>query len=209
MRKPLCAKNRGLSTYEKECLAILMAVEKWRPYLQHQEFVIRTDQKSLVHLEEQRLTTVWQQKAFTKLLGLQFKILYRKGQENSAADALSRRQHSESVVLNTITECQPAWLEEVASYNANAHATKWIQKLQQGPDPKGRFTWQNNLLYFRQRIWLGGSVELQQKILKAFHASPVGGHSGFPVTYSRMRKLFAWPKMKAQTRSFVRSCLIC
>jgi hypothetical protein len=141
MRKPLCAKNRGLSTYEKECLAILMAVEKWRPYLQHQEFIIRTDQKSLVHLEEQRLTTVWQQKAFTKLLGLQFKILYRKGQENSAADALSRRQHSESVVLNTITECQPAWLEEVrASYNANAHATKWIQKLQQGPDPKGRFT---------------------------------------------------------------------
>jgi hypothetical protein len=108
MSKPLCAKNRGLSTYEKECLAILMAVEKWRPYLQHQEFVIRTDQKSLVHLEEQRLTTVWQQKAFTELLGLQFKILYRKGQENSAADALSRRQHSESVVVEGAPrQCPP------------------------------------------------------------------------------------------------------
>lgn len=53
MSKPLSNKNRGLSTYEKECLAILMAVEQWRAYLQHQEFVIRTDQKSLVHLEEQ------------------------------------------------------------------------------------------------------------------------------------------------------------
>jgi hypothetical protein len=81
MSKPLSNRNKGLSTYEKECLAILMAVEQWRPYLQHQEFVIRTDQKSLVHLEEQRLTTVWQQKAFTKLLGLQYKICYRKGLE--------------------------------------------------------------------------------------------------------------------------------
>jgi hypothetical protein len=58
MSKPLCNKNKGLSTYEKECLAILMAVEQWHPYLQHQEFIIRIDQKSLVHLEEQRLTTV-------------------------------------------------------------------------------------------------------------------------------------------------------
>ena len=43
--------------------------------MQHQEFLIRTDQKSLVHLEEQKLTTVWQQKAFTKLLGMQYKML--------------------------------------------------------------------------------------------------------------------------------------
>ena len=43
MSKALGPKNRGLSTYEKECLAILMAIEQWRPYLQHQEFVIRTD----------------------------------------------------------------------------------------------------------------------------------------------------------------------
>jgi hypothetical protein len=79
MSRPLGPKNRGLSTYEKECLAILMAIEQWRAYLQHQEFLIRTDQKNLVHLEEQRLTTVWQQKAFTKLMGLQYKICYRKG----------------------------------------------------------------------------------------------------------------------------------
>jgi hypothetical protein len=43
MSKPLSNRNKGLSTYEKECLAILMAVEQWRPYLQHLEFVIRTD----------------------------------------------------------------------------------------------------------------------------------------------------------------------
>jgi hypothetical protein len=32
--------NQGRSTYEKECLAILMAVDKWHSYLQHREFII-------------------------------------------------------------------------------------------------------------------------------------------------------------------------
>jgi hypothetical protein len=36
----------GLSTYEKECMAILFAVEQWRSYLQHGEFMIRTDTRA-------------------------------------------------------------------------------------------------------------------------------------------------------------------
>uniref|UniRef100_A0A453HW09 Reverse transcriptase RNase H-like domain-containing protein n=1 Tax=Aegilops tauschii subsp. strangulata TaxID=200361 RepID=A0A453HW09_AEGTS len=55
--KALSPRYRGLSAYEKEYLAILVAVEQWRPYLQHAEFIILTDQRSLVHLEEQRLAT--------------------------------------------------------------------------------------------------------------------------------------------------------
>jgi hypothetical protein len=48
--KALSLRNQALSTYEKECLALIMAVDKWKPYLQHKEFQILTDQKSLVHL---------------------------------------------------------------------------------------------------------------------------------------------------------------
>lgn len=57
--KALGPRNQTLSTYEKECLAILLAVEHWRPYIQHGEFVLKTDQKSLAFLNEQRLTTPW------------------------------------------------------------------------------------------------------------------------------------------------------
>lgn len=46
-------RNSGLSVYEKEYLAILLAIEHWRSYLQMGEFVIMTDQKSLAHLTEQ------------------------------------------------------------------------------------------------------------------------------------------------------------
>lgn len=40
LSKDVCAKNQSMSTYEKECLAIILAVDKWRSYLQHQEFII-------------------------------------------------------------------------------------------------------------------------------------------------------------------------
>jgi hypothetical protein len=77
--RALGPRNRGLSVYEKEYLAILLAVQQWRPYLQIGEFLIRTDHKSLSHLTDQRLHTDWQQKVLTKLMGLQYKILYKKG----------------------------------------------------------------------------------------------------------------------------------
>jgi hypothetical protein len=41
--KSLDPKLRGLSTYEKEYIAILMAIDQWRAYLHLQEFVIATD----------------------------------------------------------------------------------------------------------------------------------------------------------------------
>lgn len=45
LSKALGEKHRKLSIYEKEFLALIMAVEKWRPYLQRQEFLIQTDHK--------------------------------------------------------------------------------------------------------------------------------------------------------------------
>ena len=125
LSKALGTRNRGLSTYEKELMAILFAVEHWRPYLQAAEFVIKTNQRSLVHLEDQRLHTPWQQKAFTKLLGLRYRLCYKKGTENGAADALSRKPCTDEDTLNAISFCQPQWLHDVrAGYQTDPHALK-------------------------------------------------------------------------------------
>lgn len=45
LSRALGTRHQGLSTYEKESLAIMLAVERWHPYLQHAEFFIRTDHK--------------------------------------------------------------------------------------------------------------------------------------------------------------------
>jgi hypothetical protein len=47
LSKALRPKSRGLSTYEKEYMAILIAVPQWHPYLQQGEFLIYTGHKSL------------------------------------------------------------------------------------------------------------------------------------------------------------------
>jgi hypothetical protein len=48
LSKPLTKQHLSLSNYDKEFLALLMAVERWRPYLQHAEFLIKTDHQSVL-----------------------------------------------------------------------------------------------------------------------------------------------------------------
>lgn len=111
LSKPLCPRNQTLSVYEKECLDILMAIEKWWPYLQHRQFVIRTDHHSLLYLTEQRVTSKLQHKALVKLMDLDYKIQYKKGITNAAADALSRCTRDEEVAA--ISECVSSWIQKL------------------------------------------------------------------------------------------------
>lgn len=78
--KALAPRHWGLSTYEKEYMAVLAAVDRWRHYLQGGHFVIRTDHHNLKYLLEQKVTTALQQKGLTKLLGLDYEVQYKKGQ---------------------------------------------------------------------------------------------------------------------------------
>jgi hypothetical protein len=84
-------RNLTLSAYEKEMLALVTSVKKWRPYLLGHRFVIRTDHRSLKFLWDQAIATEAQQKWLLKLMGYDFLIEYKKGHDNRAADALSRQ----------------------------------------------------------------------------------------------------------------------
>jgi len=207
LSKALGPRSQGLSTYEKEYMAILLALEHWRSYLQHAEFQIVTDHRSLVQLTEQRLHTPWQQKVFTKLIGLQYKIIYRKGADNGAADALSRCPIAH---LSTVSVCQPQWLDEVvSSYTADARAKEMLSKLALTSDAVPHFTLRDGVIRYKNRIWVGNDIGLQTKLITAVHASAVGGHSGVAVTYRRLKQLFAWTGMKSAVQSFVSACVIC
>ena len=48
LSKALGPRSLGLSTYEKEYMAILLVLEQWRSYLQRVEFHIITNHRSLV-----------------------------------------------------------------------------------------------------------------------------------------------------------------
>jgi hypothetical protein len=54
--KALSVSNQRLSTYEKEFLVVLMAVDKWHNYLNRHLFMIQIDRKSLYHLQDQNMS---------------------------------------------------------------------------------------------------------------------------------------------------------
>jgi hypothetical protein len=113
LSQPLCARNTALSTYEKECMAVLLAVDKWRSYLLGQEFIIRTDHCSLLFLTEQKVTTKLQRKALLKLMDMQFKIQYKKGITNVAANGLSRCPEPVAPYVGAISTCTPSWMSHL------------------------------------------------------------------------------------------------
>jgi hypothetical protein len=108
IRKPLSNTKKSLSIYEKEFMTVTLEVDKWRKYLQRHEFVIKTHHKSLAYLNDQTLQSELQRKAMTKLMGMQFKIVYRKGNENLVADDLSWA--APLMALHTCCETKPLWL---------------------------------------------------------------------------------------------------
>ncbi|PHT73154.1 hypothetical protein T459_23939 [Capsicum annuum] len=111
--KTLAPKNWGLSTYEKEYLAILAAVDRWRHYLMGGHFIIQTDHESLKFLLDKKITTVLQPKGLTKPLRLDYDIKYKNENENNVVNALSRRDEK-SLTLVTISSAEPTWMHEVA-----------------------------------------------------------------------------------------------
>lgn len=143
-----------------------------------------------------------------RLMGLQFKVIYRIGKENCAANALSRLGHLFS--LQAISEAKPLWLQEVLnSYATDVEAQALLTKLSvHNPDEQG-YSLQQGLIKHKDKVWIGHNSALQTKLISALHSSAIGGHSGISATYHRIKQLFGWKGMKKDVENFVRQCLVC
>lgn len=92
--------NRIKSTYDRELLALVLALQKWKLYLLGQQFLVKTDHCSLKYLLNQRISTTEQQHLLMKLLPFDFTIIYKAGSENRVADGLScRSQYADFLAL--------------------------------------------------------------------------------------------------------------
>lgn len=186
LSKQVCVKNQALSTYEKECLVIILAVDKWRSYLQHQKFTIKTDHRSLLYLTDQRAHTKLQQKALMKLMDLQFSIQYKARTTNMAGDALSRCTPVKTICA--LSTCTPSWLlNQVDGYNEDPQAQQLMVKLALTSKNMKGYTLSEGVIRYKGRIWLSNNKLAQEHVVQSLHDSAIGGHSGFQATYQRIK----------------------
>lgn len=134
----LAERHRLKSVYERELMVVVLAVKRWRHYLLGHHFVIKTDQRALKYLLEQRELNNEQQKWVSKLLGYSFEIHYNPGKDNKVADSLSRKEEVELKAFSVQhLEELNNWEEEVKK---DEKLSLILQQLVTNQDPPEGYT---------------------------------------------------------------------
>ncbi|GKA40938.1 retrotransposable element Tf2 [Tanacetum coccineum] len=182
LSKTLAPKHQALSTYDKEFLVVLMALERWRSYLLDRYFKIKTDHFNLKYLLNQRVTTPFQAK-------------------------ITNRSELNSLILSTITS---ELLQKVqGSYANNPFLQKVIQKIANGTQTSIKYVWEGNVLKRKGKIIVGADEQLRTIIVQHYHAGAVGGHFGTNVTAHKVGTLFYWKGLHKAVKKVIRECDMC
>ncbi len=98
--RKLSPAERNYDIGNRELLAIKLALEEWRHWLEEsaQPFLVLTDHKNLQYLRDAKRLNPRQARWALFFTRFQFKISYRPGPRNIKADALSR--------IHTLEECK-------------------------------------------------------------------------------------------------------
>ncbi|KAK4397676.1 Retrovirus-related Pol polyprotein from transposon [Sesamum angolense] len=196
------------SIYEKEMMAIIIAVQKWRPYLIGRHFTIKTNNQSLKYLLEHRISTPSQKKWLFKLMDYEYTISYKKGKENVVADALSRRRHDipeQQGTLSTLVTIQTDLVNRIkTSWVADTRLQKLITTLEGGYCQNKYYEWRNQVLTRKGKLVVGNDKKLRNDILKLYHDGALGGHSGKQATLQRIKQWLYWKGLKQDVHEFIK-----
>lgn len=196
--KKLSSTQRKYAATEKECLAVLLAVENFRHYVEGTSFTVITDAKSITWLftmsaanGNSRLLR-WA----LKLQSHDFTIQYRKGKENVLADCLSR------IETVQVVDDEYAELRQKISNNPQEY-----QEFKIVGDKIFKFVQDDSRIEDKRFQWkMYPPKQDRLEIIKAAHES---AHLGYDKTISKLREKFFWPRMAIDTRQFCKSCVSC
>ena len=182
-------------------LAIMHALAKFWQYLVGNRFRVSIDHNSLRFFLEKKQLQERQQKWVSKIQAYDFDIEYVKGKNNVVADALSRRLAALSL-MSLDTDWRAQLLVEYSK-------DRFVYEVLDGQVTDDKYRVMDEVIYFRDRIFLIGSSQLKENILRTSHDSPLSGHQGFTKTYRAIRERFSWRGLKEDVLWHVRECEVC
>lgn len=227
--RPIAYASRALhgaevrySTAEKECLAVVWAVEKWKHFLEGSTFDVYTDHSALAWAFNCPKITSRLTRWTLRLQAFSFRVHYKKGCCNVVPDALSRAPPPPEgqmglVVPKTYWAELPISLQEVADAQALDPTCQDLGPTINQPGP-GRIHYQ-----LQQGVWYRGvpskyggynyqlvvPMALVPQFLAYYHNSPFGGHLGRMKTLLKVLQVAWWPTVRKDVWSHVRTCSTC
>ncbi|GFX19565.1 hypothetical protein TNCV_2074731 [Trichonephila clavipes] len=211
--RTLTKAEKNYSTTERECLAIVWATNKFRPYIFGKHFTVVTDHHSLCWLMNLKDPSGRLARWALRLQEHDFDVKYKTGKKHSDADALSRNPVEEE------TETSDKFLAVTTSMNLALEQKKDQDlaklKLLSNSSKNEEFRFIDGILCRKNfdpdgKLWLPVIPKhLRADILRHFHDAPTAGHLGFAKTYDRIRKRFYWPGMYRNVVRYVMHCREC
>lgn len=218
----LSASEKNYSVTERECLAVIKAIQKFRPYIEGYNFEIYTDYSSLKWLMTTKDLTGRLVRWSLKLQPYTFTIHHRKGSLNLVPDCLSRQFDVSSIILDSleitgsplnIDFSNPSFkspeYEDLKSYI--------IDKSENLPD----LLISDGIIYKRTqhpsgdvlldvkiwKIWVPS--ELHHDLIVSAHDSQNKSLGGIAKTLFRLRERFYWPHMAIDVNNYIKNCEKC
>ncbi|XP_003740380.1 uncharacterized protein K02A2.6-like [Galendromus occidentalis] len=214
------------SAGEKEALAVVFAVERWRIFLYGRRFRVRTDHQALVALlgsttsvrASMRIAR-WAE----RLREYNFSVEYKPGANNNVPDMLSRLPTNERFQTQGDDDKVIAFLEgllkpisymEIAAQSESdtelINVRKWL--ITNNRELVKRVWWpiiaelsvENMIVMRSNRVVL--PVSLRQRAIDIAHRD---AHQGIVRTKQRLRQIYWWPGMDSDTELAIKNCGIC
>lgn len=202
MSSKFTAKQRKYHVTERECLAVITSIEKFRPYIEGTHFTVITDHASLLWLQNLKDPTGRLARWALRMQAYEFDLIHRKGKLMNVPDALSRSV--EFIELQKIGSTKDKWYLDLQENIENSPKRY----------PHFQLFGDRILKYCRQKK--GGSSwkylipsDLKSEVLQDGHDNKLAAHGGFHKTLHRVKQYYYWPKMTEDIRRYVQNCETC
>lgn len=189
--------ERNYDVGNREPLAIKLALEEWRHWLEgaEQQFIVWTDHKNLSYIQTAKRLNSRQARWSLFFSRFDFSLTYRPGSRNVKPDALSRlfsnsdsSQQPENIIPSTCIVANVCW--EIEAKIKEAQNTE--------PDPGNGPA---NCLYVPSSV--------RSQVLQWVHTARFFCHPGVNRTLHLLKRQFWWPSMDSDARNYVLACSIC
>lgn len=192
--------QRNYHTTEKECLAVLKSIQKFRIFIEGTRFTVYTDHAALQWLRNLKDPTGRLARWVLQLQDYDFQIIHRKGRDMAVPDALSRN----ILILD----------DALLSRLADNDYQRLRSRIQAGEMPE-KFKIVNDLVHQKgtKRGHPVGRILVPsnfiEEIIRAHHDHPTAAHGGFSRTLDRINRRYIWAQMAASIRKYVSKCEVC